>query len=509
MTNRVDYLYWTVAHELIVNQGYRLFKVSPAQDELWLERGTSKKAKIIRLARVDFQSDRQIHQDTERLTQIAESLRKQLRKRKINIENIYFSLNESSEEGKFYLESPVTSGRKNQTAVYSSLITDQTDLSVWTNAHPLSEIKNSIIRADHDEKTIEEIKQETLAFAHIVNEKDKQLFNAAAPFFTYVFIVIQLGMFYLLESNGGSTNTRVLIDYGAKYNPLIEQGEWWRFFTPIVLHIGLLHLLMNTLALFYLGPLIERLYGRLRFLFIYLFAGFAGSLMSFVFTYNISAGASGAIFGCFGALLYFGARYPALFFRTMGLNVLVVIGINIAFGFTVPGIDNAGHLGGLAGGFLAAGIVSLPKQKNLINQAIFLISTAAFILIGLYIGYSGLLVNKDPMAINAIAQEEIQSGDYENAYKNLTDLHEDGKATAETYFLISFIELNEKRYEEGAANLKKAIAKRQDFHEAYYNLALVYMELGNFEEARIQAGKALDIMPDHAPYQKLAKELNQ
>ncbi|TDL34544.1 rhomboid family intramembrane serine protease [Jeotgalibacillus sp. S-D1] len=508
MANRVEYLYWIIAHELIVNGGYRLFKISSDQNELWLE-NDAKKPKIIRLAQVEFQTASQIQQDLNRLTQIGENLRKQLRKRKINIENIYFLLNELPDEESFQVDSPVAAGRRHQTAVYSSLITDQTDPSIWSSGHPLSEIKTSIASEDYDDSSLEEIKEETLVIAHSANEKDRQLFNASTPFFTYVFIVIQLGMFYLLESNGGSTNTQVLIDYGAKYNPLIEQGDWWRFFTPIVLHIGLLHLFMNTLALFYLGPLIERIYGRFRFLFIYLLAGFSGSLMSFVFSYNISAGASGAIFGCFGALLYFGARYPKLFFRTMGLNVLIVIGINIAFGFTVPGIDNAGHLGGLAGGFLAAGIVSLPKQKKLINQTFFFIGAITLILIALYLGYSGLLVNKDPMAINAIAQEEIQSGDYENAYKNLTALRDDGKATAETYFLMSFIELNEKRYEEGVANLKRAIAERHNFHEAHYNLALVYRELEKTQEAGIHAEKALEIMPDHEPYQQLAEELNR
>lgn len=116
--------------------------------------------------------------------------------------------------------------------------------------------------------------------------------------------------------------------------------------TPIVLHIGLLHLLMNTLALFYLGSAVERVYGNIRFLFIYLAAGFGGTLASFIFSPTLSAGASGAIFGCFGALLYFGLIYPSLFFRTMGFNILVVLGINLAFGFTIPGIDNAGHIGG-------------------------------------------------------------------------------------------------------------------------------------------------------------------
>ena len=107
---------------------------------------------------------------------------------------------------------------------------------------------------------------------------------------------------------------------------------------------------MNTLALYYLGVAVERIFGNVRFIFIYLFAGATGFIASFIFSSVLSAGASGAIYGCFGALLFFSAINPKLFFRTIGLNLFVVLGINLVFSFTASGIDNAGHLGGLAGG---------------------------------------------------------------------------------------------------------------------------------------------------------------
>ena len=110
-----------------------------------------------------------------------------------------------------------------------------------------------------------------------------------------------------MEMFGSSRNPYLLILFGAKYNPLILEGEWWRLITPMFLHIGLIHLVMNSFALYYLGTAVERIYGRYRFLFIYLFAGFAGTLASFLFSPDsISAGASGGIFGLFGALLFFG-----------------------------------------------------------------------------------------------------------------------------------------------------------------------------------------------------------
>ncbi|MDP4170713.1 MAG: rhomboid family intramembrane serine protease, partial [Bacillota bacterium] len=163
--------------------------------------------------------------------------------------------------------------------------------------------------------------------------------------------------------------------------------EWWRFITPIFLHIGFMHLAMNSLALYYLGTTVERIYGNARFIMIYLFAGISGSIASFIFSIYLSAGASGAIFGCFGALLYFGTNYPKLFFRTMGKNVLAILLINLVFDFTASGIDNAAHLGGLAGGFLATGIVHFPKRKKPLLQILFLIFSVAIISASLYYGF--------------------------------------------------------------------------------------------------------------------------
>nr|WP_267917672.1 rhomboid family intramembrane serine protease [Lederbergia citrisecunda] len=190
-----------------------------------------------------------------------------------------------------------------------------------------------------------------------------------------------------MEASGGTTNTETLIKYGAKYNPLILNGEWWRFVTPMFIHIGFIHLAMNTLALYYLGTAVEKMFGHSRFVFIYLFSGFMGTLASFVFSPSLSAGASGAIFGCFGALLYLGFSYPQIFFRTMGMDVITVIIINLIFGFTTTGIDNAGHIGGLIGGFLATGSVHFPRKQKHKNQLVFLLS-AIMIVGGLfYTGY--------------------------------------------------------------------------------------------------------------------------
>ncbi|PPA71413.1 rhomboid family intramembrane serine protease [Jeotgalibacillus proteolyticus] len=507
MTKKEKLNYWTMAHTFITRHGFRIIHLSKMQDELWLE-GQNKR--IIRMLYLepdidDKKSYETLQADLEELAQRSEKIRKSLKLRNIHVENYYFVENAGTELEQVKNQFPSISTKRY--TIHSEIATDSAASKIDgpANHFQMEESKDDFSIAAQTE----EIKRHALSHDKSEKENEKQVFNAASPFFTYFFIALHVIMFYLLETNGGSTNTQVLIDYGAKYNPLINEGEWWRFFTPIVLHIGFLHLFMNTLALFYLGPLIERIYGRIRFLLIYLLAGFTGSLMSFVFSFTISAGASGAIFGCFGALLYFGAKRPGLFIRTMGMNVLVVIGINIVFGFTVPGIDNAAHLGGLAGGFLAAGLVSLPKTKMSFKQGIFGAALILWIVLSLQAGYSGALVQKDPMAVNAIAQEDIQDGDFSEAYAILTELKEEGEATSETYFLLAFVELNQEEYDKGIENLELAIERREGFHEAHYNLALVQLEMGNTDEAKEQAELALSYSPDHEPYRELVDAINK
>nr|WP_054752968.1 rhomboid family intramembrane serine protease [Piscibacillus salipiscarius] len=102
---------------------------------------------------------------------------------------------------------------------------------------------------------------------------------------------------------------------GLKFNPFIAQGEYWRIITSMFLHIGLIHLLMNMIALYYLGEVTEKIYGTKRFLVIYFIAGIFGSIASFATNDSVSAGASGAIFGLFGALLFLGCIIEISFLR--------------------------------------------------------------------------------------------------------------------------------------------------------------------------------------------------
>lgn len=200
--------------------------------------------------------------------------------------------------------------------------------------------------------------------------------------FTIIFLIANVFVFLLMWSSSELNSTSlwepqhsVLIAYGAKLNSLINgHGQWWRFVTPVFVHIGLAHLLVNMYGLWMLGPYVERLYGSAKFVVLWVMTGIAGVVASYLtlrpdlangsvgrFLFkssdNPSAGASGALFGLIGVLFVFGIKFrrelPDGFKRAFGTGLLPVILINLFIGYLGRGyIDNAAHLGGLISGTL-------------------------------------------------------------------------------------------------------------------------------------------------------------
>ena len=157
----------------------------------------------------------------------------------------------------------------------------------------------------------------------------------------------------------GSIDGRTLVRFGAKYSLLIAEGEWWRFLTPVFLHGSLLHLGMNAWVLFDLGPAVEALYGSQKFLVLYIVTGAAGVVLSFLWhPYAISIGASGAIFGLIGAMIAYGFRNRRSVSDAVRNMFVRWAFYGLLFGFLMPGLDNAAHIGGLVAGIAFGGIVS-------------------------------------------------------------------------------------------------------------------------------------------------------
>ncbi|MDT7517555.1 rhomboid family intramembrane serine protease [Rhodoferax sp. TBRC 17660] len=182
-------------------------------------------------------------------------------------------------------------------------------------------------------------------------------------------IVLNQLVFVALAAAGGGwwhAGRGVQLDWGANFAPATQDGQWWRLGSAMFIHFGIWHLLLNMWALWDIGRLLEGLLGRWRFALLYLGAGVCGNLVSLVVQGNraVSGGASGAVFGLYGALLVFlwverrqveAGEFRWLFGGALGFSVLM-----LGLGWFMPGIDNAAHGGGLLAGMLWAGLLLRP-----------------------------------------------------------------------------------------------------------------------------------------------------
>lgn len=192
---------------------------------------------------------------------------------------------------------------------------------------------------------------------------------------TYVTNTILIILFLVFIGEtllGGSTNINTLIKMGGENNQLIAfKGQWWRLFTAQFLHIGWLHLASNAVMIYYLGQYMEPMLGHIRFLFVYLLSGIGGNLLSFGLGSDatVSAGASTALFGLFGALIaiYLANRKSGPV-AELGKQAIALAVINIGLDLFAPEIDILGHIGGLFAGFFLEIIFGSRSLRNYHNK---------------------------------------------------------------------------------------------------------------------------------------------
>lgn len=183
---------------------------------------------------------------------------------------------------------------------------------------------------------------------------------ATVAFYLWVFLASGESLNNII----GGPSTRTLLAWGANRGDLVLRGQTWRLATHMLLHGGLLHLVLNMYSLWIIGRNVEVIYGTGRMTFIYLVAGVAGGIGSaIVRPYPVpSVGASGAIFGLMGAMVYFALTLKGR--RVDWRSMLAPIAINLYLGFAISGIDNYAHIGGLIGGFAAAFLAGVPGERT-------------------------------------------------------------------------------------------------------------------------------------------------
>lgn len=302
-----------------------------------------------------------------------------------------------------------------------------------------------------------------------------------------------------------------LIQWGADFVPLTLGGQWWRIFTCMFVHVGLIHIATNMWCLWSIGPLAERVFGRWTYILIYIYTGVSASLLSLASGSLFflqgrplvpSAGASGAIFGVAGALIpafYFGKLpFPPQAVKATVRSLVIFAIINLAIGAEIPGIDNAGHIGGLIlglilGALLSRSLAAPPETRR----------TAAlvtFSVLGLVLFYGERFVQHNAGFIVPYyaAEAALARGDDARAVAALSAVVAQQPRLTNAQFQLGNTLLYMKQYQRAEGPLAKVAELSPNSAAAWVQLCYLHDEMKKFDQAYSECEKALALIPNNA-----------
>lgn len=353
LMNKNDDIIMRLVHYFITECDYSPVVVNGVKDEIWLENNEGP-YKIIRINSNHIHNNEQLRIDMYKTFNIMKQIKKQTFSLSMNILNIFLDLGETvtlkevknmeNIKVKTLKDLDNNSIKKNFPTMQDKMLTNLDGIDLILN-----------ITKDLNEKTENR------------NKSYERTFKPKKIVITNILIGICVVMFLLTLIYGkGSITNEALYYFGADFAPAVRSNvlNIYRFITSAFLHGSILHLLCNMYALFILGTQVETFLGKKKFTFIYLISAITGSLLSFVFTNSLSVGASGAIFGLMGSLLYFGYHYRLYIGSAIKNQIIPIIILNLLLGFTFSNIDNAAHIGGLIGGYLATMLVGVNEKST-------------------------------------------------------------------------------------------------------------------------------------------------
>ncbi len=359
--DKKDEMIMRLAHYFITEQNYAPIIVNGVKDEIWLQNQDGP-YKIIRINANYIHNNEQLDFDLIKLNNVMQQVKKKTVSFSMNALNILLDVNDNLK----MIDS------KN---INSIVIKNLNDIKEQSLTKVFPDIKNKLMLETKGLDLIVNVTNDINSKTEKENKLYEKTFKRKKIVFTnaliFINVVIFMITFVLSASNLSSLN---LVRFGANFAPLVKNGELWRLLTCAFLHGGIMHLLVNMYSLYIVGTQVETYIGKYKFLGIYLISAIAGSLMSCIFNPNVvSVGASGAIFGLLGSLLYFGMHYRLYLGSVLRNQIIPIIVLNLILGFLIPGVDNAAHIGGLVGGYLASmafGVEGKSTKNDIINGAV-------------------------------------------------------------------------------------------------------------------------------------------
>lgn len=362
--NEKDVIAMKLLHFFITEKGYTPIIVHGVKDEIWLENQKNDYS-IIRIMTGYIHNQEQLDFDLYKTKSLIKKIKRKTLKLKMKTLSILLDLNEDVDFFSDYDIEIIKVKQEKDLKKNKNIKENFPDLS-----KKLKYSEEGLLLFD---KITKEINQKT----EKTNQNLEKIFKPKTPQITYFLIFVNVLCFLISRL----TTTDIFTSF-ALNSHYVKLGEYYRLITATFLHADLFHLLFNMYALYLIGSQLEGFYGKVKYLIIYLTSGILGSLLSLAFLgQSWSLGASGAIFGLFGSLLYFGYHYRVYLGTVIKTQILPIIVLNLVIGFIIPGIDVVAHLGGLIGGIfisMAVGIQNQTSKSEQINGIILSILAFTF-----------------------------------------------------------------------------------------------------------------------------------
>ena len=366
--NKKDDIILKILHYFITEEDYKPVIINGLDNEIWLE-NMENDLKLIRINTNYIHNEEQFKSDIFKVKTIMKSIKRNTLSFKMTTLNLLLDTGDNVS----------ISDNKNIETIKIDGLDDFKKNKFVKEFFPKVKDTNFSNKVDPIEffKLTEDMNQNTMK----KEKKLEKIFSPKKPVVTYILIVLNLMVFLYGVLHG---NDELINIFGNNYE-LVQNGEFYRLFTCMFVHADIMHILFNMIALYSIGPVVERYYGKSKFLLIYLVSGLLGSIFSGVFMTadSISIGASGAIFGLLGSICYFTYYYRATLQGILRGSIMPVIIINLVIGFLSSSIDLSAHIGGLIGGILismAIGIGDKHRKSDQINGLIVLVLMAVFLI---------------------------------------------------------------------------------------------------------------------------------
>ncbi len=367
MTN-IDEITMRLVHYFVTKENYQPILVNGLENEIWLE-NIDKKYGVIRINSNYIHNNEQLSFDIYKAKTIVKQIKKKTLSLSCDTLSILLNVGENVS---------IKNDEKHIDILTISNIDELENGESISSLFP--EIKNDVIEANDDMDFFINVTNDINTKTEEKNRIYEKTFRKKRIVITYALIAINIIVFILSYVLGIIDTSDFSMNIAA-----VRNGEFWRLITSAFFHGGIIHLVCNMYSLYVLGTQLETFMGKWKYTVVYFLSALTSSLLSGVLNGPgvASVGASGAIFGLLGAMLYFGYHYRLYLGSVMAERIIPIILLNLFIGFTMPYIDNFAHIGGLVGGLFASMMVGIEGKTNksdTINGAIVTVILFAFLI---------------------------------------------------------------------------------------------------------------------------------